>query len=195
MRREWFWVPATAYLHGLFIIVLLTWMNPMTQAKFGVNDMQGSLAVGLVSLGIGAGRLFLWKVPVPLDDRIILSGSGLVGAGLLTITFLAPSYWVTILMLVVAGFICSATFPCILSLVGNRFPATKSRMYGYMDAAVAAAGLTGPPLVGLLGDSGLLLHHAVFVSPVAGVVLAAVSMGWLGATRQADADDRSRCTP
>jgi hypothetical protein len=66
----------------------------------------------------------------------------------------------------------------MLSLTGTRFPESKSRVYGYLEASVASMGLTGPALVGVLADRGLSLWVALGISPLAGLVLGSGALLW-----------------
>jgi MFS family permease len=179
LGREWPWVPALGFLHGLFVIILLSWTNPMIQAKFGATDFQGGLGVGLVSLGIGGGRFLLASIRSTIDDRILLAGSGAVGGAFLLAALLAPTLAVTYVVLAVAGVACSLTFPAILSLTGTRFPRSRSQVFGFMEASISTAGLAGPAAVGLLADSGVAIWHAMIISPLAGLGLTFTSIAWL----------------
>lgn len=175
----WLWLPILGLFHGLLAMTLLSWTNPMLQAKFGVGEFQGALGVGLMSLGIGVGRLVLAALPNRFDDRVLLAGSGSVGGVVLLLALLSPSYVLTMIAITAGGLTCSFTLPCILSLVGERFAASKSRVYGYTHASISAAGLAGPALIGLLSDSGVSIHNAMMISPFAGWAMAAVAGLWL----------------
>ncbi|RKX79126.1 MAG: hypothetical protein DRP87_04260 [Spirochaetes bacterium] len=177
-ERGWFWIPILGLFHGVFITVLFAWINPMVQSRFAANEIQGSIVVGVVSFGIGFGRFCLWRFKIEKDDRLVLSLSGLLGAGLLILGLLSPTFLLTTITLCIASFFCSATFPCLLTMVGTRFPGSKAKVYGYLNASVASAGLLGPALVGILADAGLPLWVAIGLSPLAGLTLAALSFIW-----------------
>lgn len=178
LNPEWPWIPALGILHGLFVIILLAWTNPMLQAKFGATDAQGGLGVGLVSLGIGGGRFVLASIRSNIDDRFLLAGSGALGGALLVVALLAPTLPLTYVALTISGFACALTFPTIVALVGTRFPRTRSRMFGFMEASISVAGLAGPAAVGLLADSGVPIWHGMLISPAAGAVICAIALGW-----------------
>lgn len=178
LNPEWPWIPALGFLHGLFVIILLAWTNPMLQAKFGATDAQGGLGVGLVSLGIGGGRFVLASIRSSIDDRFFLAGSGAVGGALLVVALLAPTLPLTYVALTVSGFACALTFPTVVALVGTRFPRTRSRMFGFMEASISVAGLAGPAAVGLLADAGVPVWHGMLISPAAGAVICVTALAW-----------------
>jgi len=175
---QWLWVPALALCHGLMVIVLLAWASPMVQTKFGVKDFQGALVFGGIALGHGLGRLLLALVRLPFDERGILAASGLVGGTLFALGLAAPTYGLTLAAMSIGGFIACAPFPCILSLIGTRFARMKSELFGYMEASIALAGLTGPPIVGVLADRGIPLWKALAISPLAALALGTLALLW-----------------
>lgn len=177
--KEWIWIPCMAGLHGLFLVTLMSWVNPMVQEKFAVNEFQGSLALAVMAVGIGSGRFSLSFIRTRVDDRIILTGSGFLGGIVMALALSSSSFLVMLIALGITGFIGCATLPCILSLIGSKFPADKSRIYGFMESSIASMGLLGPTLVGALGDAGVPVWTALSVCPIAGGMMATVSFLWL----------------
>lgn len=177
-RLDWLWTLFLGFCHGMMIICLMAWMNPMIQDKFGANDFQGALLVAIVSFALAVGRFVVVAVPLKFEDRTLLAIGGLVGGSLVALGLFAWTYILSIILLGLGGLIISPTAPCILSLVGRRFPEKKSHVYGYMGASVALAGLLGPSLVGALADSGILLSKALLVSPLAACLLGLSSLLW-----------------
>jgi len=175
---QWLWVPALALCHGLMVIVLLAWASPMVQTKFGVKDFQGALLFGGIALGHGLGRFLLALIRPLFDERGIMAVSGLVGGTMFALGLAAPTYGLTLAAMSIGGFIASAPFPCILSLIGTRFARMKSHLFGYTEASVALAGLTGPPIVGALADHGIPLWKALAISPLAALTLGTLALLW-----------------
>ena len=176
--REWLWIPALAFCHGLMVIVLLAWASPMVQAKFGVKDFQGAVVFGGIALGHGAGRFLLALARLPFDERSILAASGLFGAVLFALGLAAPTYGSALAAMSIGGFLACAPFPCILSLIGTRFAHVKAALFGYMEASIALAGLLGPPFVGMLADRGVALSWALAISPLAALALGVLALVW-----------------
>ncbi len=164
--------------HGLMVISLLAWVNPTMQSKFDVGDLGGAVVVAMLSLGIGLGRLTFARVKTGLEDRSILAVSGLSGGVLLGVGLVSPNY-ITMLVCMTAGtFVVSTTLPCLVSLVMVCFAGNKSRVYGYMGAIVALAGLAGPSFIGILADEGVELWVALLISPLAAFILGLTSFLW-----------------
>ncbi len=178
--REWAWIPFLGLCHGLMIITLMAWLNPMAQRVFGVTDLHGGLLFGFAALGVGSGRLLLATLSgrASWDDRVILVLSGVLGATLLTVALMAPTFGLAFVLMGLGAFCSSATVPCLFSLVADRFPAGRARLYGYMEASMAAAGTGGSFLVGLLSDHGVPIRLAMGVSPLAAALLAAGALIW-----------------
>jgi MFS family permease len=176
--RQWLWVPALGACHGLLIIGMMSWVNPMIQEKFGVNEIAGALAVAGLAFGIGGGRLVLSSLMPGVDERLILTVSGLAGGVVFGIALAAPTAATALIAITAGGFICSTTYPCIVTIVGIRFPVIKSRLWGYNDASVSMAGLAGPPIVGFIADMGMPLWWAMGIYPIAAWIIAALSLTW-----------------
>ena len=178
--REWMWIPFLGLCHGMLIITLIAWLNPMAQRVFGVSDFYGGLLFGVAALGVGSGRLLLAALSgrSSWDDRVILALSGSLGAVFLTIALMAPTFRLAFALTGLGAFCSSATAPCLFSLVADRFPAVRARLYGYMEASMAAAATGGTFFVGLLSDHGVPLRLAMGVSPLAASLLAAGALVW-----------------
>lgn len=177
-RKQWFWLLFISLFQGLMCSSLLAWGNPMVQNKFGVNDFYGALLYGMMILGIAGGRLILAGIKVAMDDRVILAFSAIVGATLFGLGLAAPLYSITVVAMTVGSLAASATYPCILSLVGTKFPKEKAKVYGYTTASGALAGLISPSLIGFLADRGVPLWWAMGISPLAGFLLSFGSLLW-----------------
>ncbi len=180
-KWEWLWVPALAFCHGAMLISLMSWLNPMAQETYGVSDLLGSFFVGIMAFGVGAGRLALalFSGKISWDDRTVLFFSAGFAALLLTLAVVAPTYGTTLVFLGLAGFCCSPTAPCLFSIVGERFTAERSQLYGYMEASIAAAAFSGSLLIGLLADGGIPLRAAVGISPASAGIMAAGALIWI----------------
>jgi len=177
-RWEWVWIPVLGACHGVMIISLRAWGDQMVLEKFGVSEVQGALLLGLLSLGLGLGRLMLAVVHIPVDDRLLLAVAGFAGGILIALGLAAQSYVVSLVVISVGGFVSAPSFPCLMTLVGTRFAAAKAHVFGYMEASVGLTGLLGPALVGVLADRGLGLWLALGVSPIAAFLLGASSIAW-----------------
>jgi MFS family permease len=176
--RDTLWIVLLGFCHGWMVICLMAWTNPMVQAKFGANDFEGAMLLAMISMGLAAGRFLIAAVRFKVDDRVILTVSGIAGGTVLAIGLSARTYLSTLITLSIGGLLISATVPCILSLVARTFGRTKARAYGYMEASVALAGLTGPSVVGVLADSGVTLWSALWISPLAAGMLGFGSLLW-----------------
>ena len=149
--RRWIWILALGFCHGLLLVVLMSWLNPLVQTKFGGTETQGALAYGMLMLGLGAGRFVLAFVNIRWDDRLLIA---------------------------VGGFAYSSVLPGLLTLIGSRFAPIKAKLFGYFHAAVSTAGFIGPPLVGLMADRGVSLSTALIISPAAAIALCVISLIW-----------------
>lgn len=177
--RQWLWLPLLGFGHGLMIVTVLSWVNPMAQARFHVGNFAGAMLQSGISLGQGSGRLLLASVRREWDELRLLLMSSLAGAFIFAVGLLMPTYALALPMFAVGGLASAATFPCILSLIGNRFPMTKAKVFGYTSGSIAAAGILGPALVGWLAQDGVPIHLALGVVPAAGIILAVASLRWL----------------
>lgn len=182
--KRWVWIPVLGVFHGLMVNCMLAWINPTVQAKFAANELESSLLLGTVYLGLCAGRFILASIELAVDERIILAASALSGAALFGLGLAAPTYGIAVVTLGIGGLVACATYPSILSLAGTRFPEHTSRIYGYLEGSVASVGLIGPTLVGVLADRGLPLWVALGISPLAGVVLGVLSLTWMAQDRR-----------
>ncbi|MCF7853926.1 MAG: MFS transporter [Candidatus Pacebacteria bacterium] len=177
-RREWLWIPLLGLCHGLMIVSLIAWLNPMAQAVFGVTDFRGSLLFGIMAFGLSTGRLLLAAYHPRLDDRLILALSGCIGASLLVLTLRAATYRMTFILVGLSALTVSTTAPCLYALIAKHFPQTRSQIYGYMEAGIGATAMAGPFIVGLLYDYGIPLRLAMGLSPVAALILGISSLVW-----------------
>lgn len=177
-RKHWVWVLFFGLCHGLLYTTLLAWANPLVQNKFGVNDFYGALLYGMLALGIAGGRFILAGFKLVRDDRTVLAFSAIVGGTLFGLGLAAPWYGLTVVAMTIGGLGASATFPCIISLIGTKFSKNKAKIYGYNTASIALAGLIGSPIVGFLADHGFPLWWALGISPLAGFLLGFGSLLW-----------------
>ena len=176
--KQWLWIPVLGICHGMMIIVLMAWVNPMVRGKFGVDPLRGALVLGGLAFGLGMGRLLLAGIESSLEERTWLTLSGAAGAVVISLGLAAPTYWTTLVAMTLAGLVSCSTFPSILSLVGTKFKETKAKLYGYMEASVALAGFVGPAAVGVMADHGVPVWWALGLSPLAGLMLAVLSLIW-----------------
>jgi MFS family permease len=172
------WVPLLIFFHGLMIGTLLEWVNSTVQDKFDVDDFDGALVLGGMALGLTLGRLLLAAVRRPWDELRLLRFSSVLGGGFFALGLAVTNYWASLAAFLVGGFIACATYPCIWTLIGNRFPVVKAKLYGYATASLALGSLIGPILVGFLKDQGVPLSLAMGICPLAGGALALSSLLW-----------------
>lgn len=178
--REWMWVLLLGFFHGMMLVSLLAWLNPMARDVLGVSQFLGSLLFGAMAFGLSSGRflLALWHHRIWEDDRKVLALSGAAAALFFASALAATGYRMIFILVLVGGFACSATGPCLFSVVAARFPGMRSRLYGYMEASIAAAAIAGSFLVGLLYDAGVPLKAAMGLSPLAALLLGASALIW-----------------
>ena len=175
---QWMWVPLLTFFHGLMIGPLLGLVNLTVQDKFGVDDFHGASVLGGMTLGLTLGRLVMATVRHPWDELRLLRFSSLLGGGFFALGLVVTNYWVSLAAFFVGGFLACATYPCIWTIIGNRFPVAKAKLYGYATASLALACLIGPYLVGFLADHGVPLSLAMGICPLAGGALALSSLLW-----------------
>ncbi|HNS31847.1 MAG TPA: MFS transporter, partial [bacterium] len=175
---KWFWVPLLGFFHGLMYIVMISWLSPMAKEKFGANEFQGSLFVGVATLGMGLGRLFIAGVKLPWEDRKILAGGTIAGGLIFFAGLFAPFYTLSLLLIGTGSFIASTSFPCISSLAGELFPDMKSKIFGYMYATYAIAGIVGTPFAGILADRGISFSWILTISSFSALIIGIVSLIW-----------------
>ncbi|RKY66960.1 MAG: hypothetical protein DRQ02_08000 [Candidatus Latescibacterota bacterium] len=176
--RKWVLVIVLAVFHGFVMLSLYGWLNPMAQAKFGVGETGGSFLLACFCVGIASGRLIFSRVKLSWDNLNVLSMTGFLGGGFLCLGLISPSYIISCIFIAAGCFIYSAALPTILSIIGARFEAVKSKLFGYMEAGIAAAGLLGLPLIGTLLDSGVPHWKALLISPLSAWCLGLCSMVW-----------------
>lgn len=185
-KHQWIWIVLLAFGHGLMIITLFCWIVPMVNDRFMVEEFRGAIIISGISLGHGLGRLLLAGVRRPWDELRLLRISSLLGGIFFALGLVSPSYWLTAVAMTAGGLASSATYPCIMSLAGHRFPRMKSKMYGYVMASISFAGFVGPALVGFLADNNVPLPVAMGLSPLACVMLVVVSLLWARQDRLRD---------
>jgi MFS family permease len=178
---EWVWVPFLSFCHGMMVVSLVAWLSPMAQTVFGVADFLGSLLFAGAALGLATGRLLLSLMRVRWDDRAALAACGCTGAIVLTLALHMPSYLLTLIFTTMGTLSASLTAPCLFSVVAERFLRTRSRLFGYMEASIAAAAMAGAFLVGLLADQGVPLRTAMHLSPAAALTLGLGALLWKSA--------------
>lgn len=69
------------------------------------------------------------------------------------IAILSPTIAVTVVMLVIGGYLCGPIYPLILSIGGDMYPHRLSRLSGGMTMAATFGVLLCPPLIGFLADT------------------------------------------
>lgn len=173
------WVPALGFCQGLMVIVLMAWMNPLVQEKFGVGDLKGGLAMGAVACGLGAGRLLFARVRSAVDDRKFIAVSAVLGGLFFLLGLVSPVYILTLAGVAVGALLSCPVGPCIMALPRKLFVAEKARVLSYYQAAIAVAGLGGPSLVGALADRGVPIWAGVGISPLAAFVMAGLAFAWM----------------
>jgi MFS family permease len=175
---RWFWVPLLSFFHGLMYIVMVSWLSPMAMEKFGANEFQGSLFVGVATMGMGVGRLSLSFLWTSWEDRKLLAMGTIIGGFLLLSGLFVPSYALSLLLIGIGSFIASCSFPCISALGGQLFPNNRAKVFGYMYATYAVAGILGTPLAGILADRGISLSGVLSISAYSALLIGAVSLLW-----------------
>jgi hypothetical protein len=94
-------------------------------------------------VGIASGRLIFSRLKLSWDNLNILSMAGFLGGGFLCFGVISRSYIISCVFIAAGCFIYSAALPTILFLIGTRFEPIKSKLFGYMEAGIATAGLWG----------------------------------------------------
>lgn len=173
-----------AYCHGTTIVALMTWANPMVQAKFGVGDFRGSLVLMSLALGLATGRLLIAAGLLNLDNRTMLGFCGLGGGLLFAISINLNVYWLTLAAIAAGGLLMSGTAPCMLALVSEKFFVIKAHVFGHIGVSISLAAFITPWIIGMMADWGLALDKAMWLSPLAAACLGVISLGWKIADKQ-----------
>ena len=174
-----------AYLHGTAIVALMTWANPMVQAKFEVSDFHGSLVLMALALGLATGRLFIATGLLALDNRKMLFVCGLTGGLLFAVSINLQAYWLTLAAIATGGLLMSGTAPAILALVSEKFFVIKAHVFGHIGVSISLASFITPWMIGIMADTGMPLDKVLWLSPLAAGGLGLISIGWKIADKQA----------
>lgn len=175
---HWSWIPFLGFFHGLMYFVLVSWLSPMAKEKFGANEFQGSLFVGAATLGMCIGRFAIAGFKLPWEDRRVLSTGTITGGLLLLAGLFSPLYLPALILIGLGSFIASTSYPCISSLAGERFPETKSKVFGYMYSSYAIAGIVGTPLAGKFADLGFSFSKILTISAFSAIAIGVISLAW-----------------
>jgi MFS family permease len=167
-----------AYCHGTMIVGIITWSNPMVQAKFGVADFYGSLTFAAFASGLALGRFAVASGVIKLSTRTMLAISGITGGIILSAVMFASGYWITIAGIAAGGLAVSTTAPCLLTLVPEQFPTIRAHLYGHIGAGICIAAFLAPSIIGTLADEGLPINIAILISPLAAFILGITSLIW-----------------
>jgi fucose permease len=175
---SWFAILIIACCHGTMIIGIVTWINPMVQSKFGVNDFYGSITFAVFALALAIGRLTVAAGFINIKTRTMLTVSGIGGGVILAGAMFVPAYWATVLAVGAGGLAVSTTAPGLLALIPEQFPMTRVHVYGHTGVSICTAAFLTPWIIGALSDYGLGIDTALLISPLAAVVLGSTSLFW-----------------
>jgi|LSQX01.1.fsa_nt_gb DHA1 family multidrug resistance protein-like MFS transporter len=178
MSLKWIWVPLMSFFHGLMYIVMVSWLSPMAKVKFGSNEFKGSLFVGVAILGMALGRFILAFFEFPWEDRKVLAFSTILGSILFFAGLFVPNYFLAIMFIGFGSLIASPSFPCISSLGGRMFQDARAKVYGYMYATYAIAGIVGNLFAGMLADKGVSLSWVLTISAFSALIIGVLSLLW-----------------
>jgi MFS family permease len=182
-------IPAAGVLHRLYIILIalahacaispmVSWLNPMVQEKFSVGDFKGSVVLAVMALGLSTGRIAIGMGFLKMDNRVLLSISGLTGGTVLFMGFNMPNYISSVITMFFGGVLLSATAPCLLAMVPEKFFSIKSHIFGYVGVAISLGAFAAPWFVGFMADSGFMIDKAIYITPISAFVLAFLSLTW-----------------
>jgi MFS family permease len=112
-----------------------------------------SLGPGLFAASMTAGRLAVHHLARPGTERTVLvGGAALAGVGS-AVAALAPSVWLALVGILVAGAGCSVCAPTIVSIAGRAAGAhERATVVGSLTTVMYVGFLVGPAVVGGLAE-------------------------------------------
>ena len=164
--------------HGLMMMALIKWLNPLAHDKFGLGNREGSWLLVGFCLGAAVGRLVLAVAKLHWDERRILIVSQVVGGAVWLWALLSRGYPSMLVILTLGSFITCTSLPCLYTIVVTRYRATKSKLFGYLEASFATGGFIGAAAVGGIVDLGAPVWFALCISPLAAWTLALLAFLW-----------------
>lgn len=131
-----------------------------------------ALGPGLFAAAMTAGRLGVHRLARPGSERrVLVAGAALAGAGS-ALAAIAPSVWVALAGIVVAGAGCSVCAPTLVSIAGRAAaPRERATVVGSLTTLMYVGFLVGPAVVGGLAELATLRVSLASVA-VLGLLLA-----------------------
>jgi MFS family permease len=188
---RWLAIIIISYCHGILIVGMISWTNPMVQDRFNVSDLYGSLTFAGFALGLAAGRIAVAVGLIKLETKLIMAIGGLGGGIILALTMFAGNLWLTIIGLIIGGTGVSVAVPCFLAMISEEFPTLRAHVYGHIGVAICVAAFIAPSLIGFLADNGMALNAAILISPFSAIILGITSLVWY--LRSKRAGEASAC--
>jgi len=163
-EREYIKTGSQVYWRTLFIIFLGSMaafgaeycvqpIIPVIAGSFGLNAVQGSLAVSLGLVGMSVAMLFIAGL-APRFDRKLATAAGLIGAAILTILIgLSGSFEVILGMRLVQGLLLAAFPSLIIAYINEEFePFNVGTVIGIYISGTTVGGLFGRLVVSAVTD-------------------------------------------
>ena len=165
---------------------IVTWTPNLCQIRFGGDTALAGEIMSANAFGYLVGRIILGLfLTGRYSDRVLL---GLCYAGgMLAYSLLlwVPDPRMAMAMMVLQGVFLSAQAPTVYSLASTRFADRAGTAVPLVDAIGSIGAIAGPSLMGWAAQQMGGLERALWLIPLTGCLLIAISLGW-------EAKDRSK---
>ena len=130
-----------------------SWGAVHLERTLDADPAASALAPALFATAMTVGRLSVHHLARPGTERTVLvAGAGLAGVGS-AIAAAAPSVWLALIGIVLAGAGCSVCAPTILSIAGRAAaPRERATVVGSVTTIMYLGFLVGPAVVGGLAE-------------------------------------------
>lgn len=134
-----------------------SWAAVHLERTLDAPPAASALGPGLFAAAMTAGRLAVHRLSRPgAERRVLVAGAALAGAGS-AIAAAAPSVWLALAGIVVAGAGCSVCAPTLVSIAGRAAPrAERATVVGSLTTLMYLGFLVGPAAVGGLAEAATL---------------------------------------
>ncbi len=158
----------------------VTWMPTLAKEKYGVGESSVGLMMALLAAGVLLGRLLMAAfLAGRFSDRKLLGYSYAASMLMFVLALMASSFATFAVMWFLVGFFMSAQAATTYAVGSQKFKELAGIAIPMVDGIGMIGALIGPPLLGHLAElTGQGIHASLWLVPIFGLTLTAISLGW-----------------
>jgi MFS family permease len=167
-------------LHGIYQIGYVSWIGPYDASRIGISPAKAAIFISMNNIGFFPGRALLgWLcLRVAIPDLALLGMASGMATLMILLGLVTRNYELALTFCFLEGFFAAGDFPAMSSFVGGHFLEQAGSAYAVFTGFGQIGSAAGGYIVGLLARFWDNIQQAVWVIPVASLLLSLLALAW-----------------